>query len=87
MRQFYEPPKQKGRKKKADQEEEEEEGAEEEEDVDTGEVDKELEEKGSVGASSESSSVSSCFTCKGEVDLELGGVVSCEMDNHLLHKP
>eukprot|EP00808_Paulinella_micropora_P004150 g15765.t1 len=69
VRQFYEPPKQKGRKKKAlaDQEEDEEEGAEEEEDVDTGEVDKELEEKGSVGASLESSSVSSCFTCKGEV--------------------
>eukprot|EP00808_Paulinella_micropora_P014204 g67810.t1 len=86
VRQLYKPPKQKGRKKKADQEEEEEEEAEEE-DVDPGEVDQEMEEKGSVVASSESSSVSSCFTCKGEVDLELGGVVSCEIDNHLLHKP
>eukprot|EP00808_Paulinella_micropora_P011265 g7925.t1 len=66
VRQFYEPVKQRGRKKKADQEEEEEEEVEEEEDVDPGEVDKELQEKGSVGASSESSSVSSCFTCKGE---------------------
>eukprot|EP00808_Paulinella_micropora_P020940 g44902.t1 len=32
-------------------------------------------------------SVSSYFTCKGEVDLQLGGIVHREMNNHLLHEP